>query len=459
MAIALSRREALLTIPLLASSRLLGAEPKPFRLSTFTVEVTPPIGHPCMGGGISPVVKIIDPLYAIGFVLQGMEKPVVYVAVDWCEIRNDAYDRWREVIAENVGTTRERVMLSCLHQHDTPIADLTAQKLLEENGAKGAICQLKFHEATVQRVAKGIAASLKKSRPITHFGIGEAKVEKIASNRRYLDEKGLARYDRMSRATDPKIRDAEEGTIDPNLKTLSFWDQDKALVAIHAYATHPMSYYGRGGTTSDFVGMARQLRQTDDPSVLQIYLSGCSGNVTAGKYNDGSEGNRPVLATRLHEGMKEAWKTNKILPIEKLEFRNVPFELGSRTSTGFSEKELLQKLKEDPKPFGQCLAALGLSWQRRVARKQSIDLPILDFGKAALMVMPAESYVEYQLMAQAIRKGDTILVAGYGESGPGYIPIERAWKEHDGNLFDWCWVDPGCEAKMKAAMEKALKPK
>jgi len=27
------------------------------------------------------------------------------------------------------------------------------------------------------------------------------------------------------------------------------------VLALHAYATHPMSYYGRGEVTSDFVGL------------------------------------------------------------------------------------------------------------------------------------------------------------------------------------------------------------
>src|SRR5437660_1350020 len=82
-----------------------------------------------MGGGIAPVKEVVDPLFATGFVLQGAGDPIVVIAVDWCEIRNDAYDRWREAIAAAVGTKRERVLVSCVHQHDTPVADLTAQRL------------------------------------------------------------------------------------------------------------------------------------------------------------------------------------------------------------------------------------------------------------------------------------------------------------------------------------------
>src|SRR5437763_15507252 len=108
-----------------------GAQEKEhFRIATFSAEVTPPLGHPLMGGGIQPAKRVDDPLFSLGFVLLGAGDPVVFVAVDWCEIRNDAYDRWRQVLADAAGTKRERVLVAALHQHDTPIADPRAERLV-----------------------------------------------------------------------------------------------------------------------------------------------------------------------------------------------------------------------------------------------------------------------------------------------------------------------------------------
>ena len=53
--------------------------------------------------------------------------------------------------------------------------------------------------------------------------------------------------------------------------------------------------------------------------------------------------------------------------------------------------------------------------------------------------MPAEAYVEYQLAAQELRPRDFVVVMGYGECAPGYIPTEQAVRERDGNLHDWNW--------------------
>src|SRR4051812_66561 len=97
-----------------------------YRLATFSADITCPIGHACMGGGISPAKEVIDRLFARGVVLIGSDKPIVFCAADWCEIRNQAYDLWRRELAEAAGTTPERVFFSTVHQHDTPVADIGA---------------------------------------------------------------------------------------------------------------------------------------------------------------------------------------------------------------------------------------------------------------------------------------------------------------------------------------------
>lgn len=453
----ISRRE-FLALSAAAPFGHLGTVAQPrLRLATFEAEVTPPLGHPLIAGAVAPAKEIVDPLFAHGFVLLGAGDPLAFVTVDWCEIRNDAYDQWRERIAEAIGTKRERVLVASIHQHDAPVADLTGQRLLEAAQAKGAICDIAFHTKTVERVARAARQALDKAQPITHLGTGEALVEKIASNRRYRDSSGRVQFGRTSATRDPEAKAAEEGTIDPKLKTLSFWNDDRPLLALHVYAVHPMSYYGRGGVSADFVGMARKLRQADEPKVMQMYASGCSGNVTAGKYNDGSPENRPELARRLLTAMREAWKKTQRRPIETCEFRLTSLQLPVRTSKGFSEQELQERLKHDSNPFRQSLAAMGLSWRKRVAAGQAIDVPAIDFGGPILLLLPAESYVEFQLYAQSLRPDGFVVTVGYGECAPGYIPIERAWEEKDGNLTDWCWVDPGCESRMKKAIETVLK--
>ncbi len=459
----LTRRRVLESAAAVCAGGLIGgvhaAQPQPnFTLATFVADVTPSLGHPLMGGGIMHAARIDDPLFARGIVLGGAGSPIVIVGVDWCEIRNDAYARWREALAQAAGTVRERVLVSCLHQHDAPVADLRAEAILRQHGAQASICDPEFHEQAVASVARAVAEAVKTPERLTHVGTATARVEKVASNRRYEKADGTLSFGRTSACREPRAHEAPEGTVDPWLKTLSFWNEDRSLAAVSFYATHPMSYYGQGGVSSDFVGLARRRRAADEPRIHQMYLSGASGNVTAGKYNDGSPPMRVELADRIYRAMVSGWDNTKRRPLETIQFRAAPLHLEPRDTPGFTAADLRERVASDTRPFGRCLAALGLSWRERVERGQALDVPVVDFGFARLLQLPAESYVEYQLLAQRLGADSFVAVAGYGECAPGYIPTERSWDEDDTNLRDWCWVARGAEARLTEAITAVLKP-
>ena len=199
------------------------------------------------------------PLFAKGFVLLGAGKPVVVAALDWCQCNNDSYDRWREALAEAAGTVPKRVMLATVHQHDAPICDLTAQRFLDQHGLKGWNCDPEFHETAVRRAAAALKAALKSSRRVTHYGIGQAKVDQLASNRRVVRPDGKITWERGS--SSGNIFNAPEGEVDPWLKSISLWDGDAPVLTWSCYAVHPMSHYGKGQVSADFPGLARSRRQ------------------------------------------------------------------------------------------------------------------------------------------------------------------------------------------------------
>ena len=412
-----------------------------------------------MGGGIAPASEIVDPLEAIGFVLSGgdLDKPVVLVSVDWCEIRNDAYDLWRDTLAAAAGTDRGHVFVSAVHQHDAPVVDPEAQRILDAHHARGAVCDVAFNEEACRRVGLELEAAVARPPiPVTHIGIGATKVDEVASNRRYPLPDGTISYHRTSASTAPEAHVAPEGTIDPWLTTLSFWNGQKPILALSHYAIHPMSYYGRGGVSADFVGIARRARQRTLPEVVQVYVSGCSGNVTAGKYNDGSPDNRPVLAGKMEAAMTRAWAATERWPLETATWRSVPLWFEPRQGPGYSEADLIDRIVNDPEPYGQCLAAMGLSWRRRNESARPIDLPVLDLGRAIVALLPGETYVEYQLLARRLRPDAVVIAVGFGESATGYIPTSLQIAEGDENLGDWHWVSETAEQILTDGLERVL---
>src|SRR5262249_12834751 len=141
---------------------------------------------------------------------------------------------------------------------------------------------------------------------ITHIGLGKAEVRGVASTRRVVGSDGKVRHIRWSSMPDPLIRSAPEGIIDPHVRVVSIWERDQPTIVMSYYATHPQSYYGHGGISCGFVGIARRLRDQAQPGVFFVHFNGAAGNVTAGKYNDGSHENRRALADRLASGMAAA---------------------------------------------------------------------------------------------------------------------------------------------------------
>jgi hypothetical protein len=426
-------------------------------LATFACDVTPPSGHPLCGGWIEPVRGVDDPLRALGVVLLGMGRPVVLCAIDWCGIRNQAHEIWREALATATHTVPKNVALHCIHAHDAPFADVEAERLLEKVPGAPPSLDLKFFQHTVERTAEAARTALARTMRFTHVGVGQARVEKVASNRRVLGDNGKIKYWRGSSTKDREARAQPEGVIDAWLKTLSFWDGPRPLAALSYYATHAMSYYGRGQVSSDFCGLARQVRQKQTPNVFQVYFTGCAGNVAAGKYNDGGPENRPVLRDRVAQAIAAAWETTVRHPADGWEWRIEPVKLPPRAEKSFGA-EASRKVLEDPREpkARRGNAAFQLSWLKRIDRP--IDVTCLDFGKAVVVHLPGEPFIEYQLYAQAQRRDGFVCVAGYGDGGPGYIPTARAYFE-GGYEIGVALAGPDSEGLLQATLANVLRSK
>jgi hypothetical protein len=134
-----------------------------------------------------------------------------------------------------------------------------------------------------------------------------------------------------------------------------------------------------------------------------------------------------VLAGRLHAAMKSAWETTTRHALDEVRFRSVELRLEPRDGPGWSEVDLTAKLTTG-KPFDQCLAAMGLSWRKRMERP--IQVPALQLGPAILLVLPGEAYVEYQLFAQQQRAD--AFSAGVGRIETHYDRVTNDEERHSG---------------------------
>jgi hypothetical protein len=399
--------------------------------ATFKVDVTPPVGSPLCDALVPAMTGVNDRLSARGIVLQAEnQKPVVLVAVDWVGIGNEGHDAWREAISHACGTEMGRVCVHALHQHDAPGCDFLAERIAAEAGLAGKLFPVEFAREAIDRAADAAAEALPRLGPVTHVGYGSGRVEKVASNRRILGADGKVQFVRYTATTDQKIRDFPEGTIDPLVRLVSFWNGEQPIAVLSYYATHPQSYYYTGKVSADFVGMARDQAEAAEKAGLHIHFNGAGGNIGAGKYNDGSPENRPVLAGRLADGMKQAWENTRKTPVNQLQFDWATENVRLPLADWYDEAQQLRALNETNGDEARRLrTARDIAWARRVREGHEISVARLRLGPVDILHLPGELFVEYQLAAQQLRPDSFVCVAAYGDYGPGYIGTAIAYSQ------------------------------
>ena len=433
-----------------SETKLLG-----LRLSTFDVDATPPIGNKI---AYDSVINTWDMgLRAKGVVLLGAGQPIILCAIDWVCISNDGYDAFREALANAAGTIPERVAVHTLHQHDTPWCDFTIEKILKEAGANTLCFEGTFHREVIRRLETAVRNSIDRAQPVTQIGLGEAQVLQVASNRRIMGADGKVRATRYTATADPVLRAEPEGLIDPIISLVSFWNGDKPIAVLSYYATHPQSYYHTCIPNPDFVGIARFFRQLAVPDALHIHFDGAGGNIGAGKYNDGSHQNRLILAERLADGMKRAWENTKREPItmDAVTWSVEPVALPpAKFVEDLKVKDLKSLNKDDLESVVNSLA-----WLKRCREGKRIDVTCLKLGRARILHLPGELFVEYQLAAKAERPDLFVAMAAYGDCGPGYIGTAIAYKQGGYETSRVSEVAPEVEGVLMSAIKKLLNGK
>ncbi|MBN1854719.1 MAG: hypothetical protein JW829_18450 [Pirellulales bacterium] len=393
-------------------------------VATFRCDITPPLGEPMISCDKLSVVE--QPLLAKGVVLDAGGKRYVICALDWCELCNGSHAAYCQIIATAADTIPSRVAIQCVHPHTAPVVDMDAQHLLTQAGYPDLHLKFQTWEDVGSRLAAAVKESLGKFEPFDRIGTGQAKVDRVAATRRPMDASGKIAV-RFSTCADPRIRAYPDGKIDPYLKTITFSRGNQPLVRLHYYATHPQTRYGDGRASSDMVGDARETLERKE-GVFQIYFTGCGGDITVGKYNDGSKEARSQLAGRLLAGMESAIAATQWAPVGPIVWRTYPLELPRRDDPGFGFSECQAQIKAEKTPPAQRMfAAVQVIFHQR--SHLPIELNSLAIGHVSIVHLPGEPMIDFQLFAQQLKPDAFIAVAGYGDGGPGYICPEQAYRE------------------------------
>ena len=397
-----------------------GAEDTGLKIVTFKVDVTPPIGDPL---AYVPNDKVDTPIYVSGVVLDDGKIRAVWVSCDYIYICGESYVRWTEAIAKQAGTVAKNVFLHSVHQHDSI---RWAPEYNPKPGEDGPlVVSLEYCNKSLNDVSEAMAKAV--SGPWQSVGkllTSETRIGGLAANRRLVDENGKFAHTRYSGKNSPALQAWPVGKIDPILRTVCFENTEgKRLVALHFYATHPMAAYRRNMVSTDVPGRAlRHVTENDSSVALNIYFTGCGGDITFGKYNPGGDEGIERLGKRLGEGILRNLKRLEEQTIGPLVVKRVAFEVPfSSTIPPASEYK-----GEHAQERRYQLETLD-RWRKASVARLSIGSKVhflsFDFG---------EVFVDYQLYAQSLIPEHFLATASYGNGVYWYIPTWAAFEENGG---------------------------
>ena len=122
--------------------------------------------------------------------------------------------------------------------------------------------------------------------------------------------------------------------------------------------------------------------------------------------------------------MKKSFDSIKPQPLTQIDFRSIPFHLEYNQKPEYKRAILTEQLEnKDLDIIKRIAAAMSLSSLNRVEQKHPIDMACIDFGHGKVVLFPGETFVGYQLMAQQLLPDNFVFSIGFGESWPGYIPM------------------------------------
>lgn len=410
------------------------------RVAAFRADATPALGEPNIW--VTPVTKVDDPLWAKGVVLEDAGTRYVLCSIDWCGIGGSVHRLFRQKVAKAAGTDVARVAIHAVHQHAAPYIDGDAYTVL------GGLPHppLRMSDAYLERLTDNLAKAVREAagrlEPFDRVGMGEARVDRVASARRILvDGKIVIRFSGSGK--DPQLAALPEGDIDGAVRTITLARGRRPLVRLHYYATHPQTFCCDGRVSGDFVNQSREALENKE-KVPQIYFTGAAGDVTVGKYNDGSVAARDGLAQRLQAGLEASIQSTIYQAAGPIRWKTAAVRLPAKPAP---------ELSPSGDGVAQYRAALGIAFARR---QEPLEAQLLEIGPAAVLHLPGEPMLEFQKYARGVRPRSFVAVAGYGDITPGYLCTDEAHAQ-GGYEPGAAYGGVGTESALKKVIQQLLR--
>ncbi len=397
-----------------------------FKAGISEVDITPPVGLPMWGyaarAGLSQ--GVLDSLYARVLVLEAGENRLAVVAVDLGRpFGRASLDRLRTIVKNSSGISC--ALVSASHTHSGPV--------IRDEYPSDDVPE--WERRTVKKIADAIGRAYG-SRVEAWVGMGYG-VASIGHNRRRVNPDGTVTW------LERNVTRIPTSPVDSTVSVLRVDSADRSPLAILInFACHPV-IFGADNLeySADFPGaVARTIRESFDSKPLCLFLQGAAGDI-----------NPYHAVTPLKEDARRSCdQAGTELGQEAVRVaRNIHTDTSEEGRLDSVEDSLTFDLRWDPGKFRAALETFGKQFLENSAPRirSKWELPVstvLINRRIALMAMPGEPFVEFQISWRDRCPLRDCMLLGYTNGYFGYFPTIRAATEGGyGAVGATTWVEVG----------------
>lgn len=431
------------------------------RVGAAKTDITPPNGTQ-LGGATEiyrPAETVRDPTYARVLVIEQEGTLVCLVTLDLLAHTRRTSAPLRRLIAEELGTTPDAVLIFTTQSHAAPAFGPVWMR--DENplitpefdwlrGGDRAYIPL-LNTAVLEAVRRSKATM----RPAT-MRVGRCMDGRIAFNRRFIFRDGTAHIH-------PSPDDARvlhcEGPSDPEVGVAVFEDeQGHAISALLNHTCHPGHGYGQRWVSAGWPGAwCSALEASLGQGCVPLVLNGACGNI---HHRDHMTRNHDDSIERMTRDLMET--TRLILASRLSEPTTSPMRHASRTITvpyRKADPNTLRAAKaiiaKHPRPeWGdKDHTIVSLDWvnaafvleRALVAEEEKTfqyETQLIRIGDLVIVGWPGEPFVEAQLEIKKQAPADYVFVGHFCNDNAGYQPTAHAFR-NGGYEVDCATLEPG----------------
>ncbi|MEM7127558.1 MAG: neutral/alkaline non-lysosomal ceramidase N-terminal domain-containing protein [Chloroflexota bacterium] len=416
--------------------------------------ITPPIGVEMIEPRGVPTTGIHDDLYVRAIAFHDGITSICIVTMDLLGLDVGLMERVQIAVQERTGLTPKRLMLAPSHNHSAPLTmpyDVNVQPNRDR--------QWEAHLVNV--IAETVVQAQADLMPVS-LSVGQSNVQ-IGLNRR------------LSTLSGTTMSPNPAGPVAPWVDVLRV---DRAngepLALLFSHAAHPVTVHNTATEfTADYPGVAvRTIRQQLGDGVMPLFAQGCAADINVNPLRGGfaeAEKVGRVLGEAAMEASKQLQEltSSTIQAATKeitLDFELMDVDVCQRIIQRFEEAyTTLQSQGADQQALNNQNTCLD--WGEKMlalARAQEpppglpFQIQAFTLGKElAIIGMPHELFVEYQLFLQQESPFPHTFVFGYVNCCESYVPTADAYYlqgyEPYGaqRLFGLPRLLPNCEKKIK----------